>query len=462
MTRYAKIIGSGAYIPSEEHGNDEFRQRFGAEVINKNEEATGFMTRFRAPADWAASDMAVEACRLALRDAGLQALDIDLIVLGTDTPDYITPATSVVVQHKLGATNAGTFDVGCACASFPTGLAIASGMMANQANIRRVLVVGVYMMHRLADLENDPMSFYYGDGAGAVVLQASEEPGFISSSLFADGSYNQCWGIYSSGTVEPPSEESLKAGRTRVKFVTPFPSSVNREGWPKRVREVAKNGNFGVNDIDHIVFTQVRSKTITQVMEDLGLPENKAIKIMHEYGYMGSACIPVAFDIARKKKLVGPGSLVVFMGRGWIQSMCGCHAPVTFFYNSQGLFLAKELFFILNISSICRQLPILNEENKMEAAPMKSLVSKNSIFLMVMVFLFSFVASMASAVNKQEMFELGERIRVLQNRITDAYEELRKLNEEGGDQAQEQAQIVMAQIKEMKIELQKLQKIWKN
>jgi septal ring factor EnvC (AmiA/AmiB activator) len=94
----------------------------------------------------------------------------------------------------------------------------------------------------------------------------------------------------------------------------------------------------------------------------------------------------------------------------------------------------------------------------MEAAPMKSLVSKNSIFLMVMVFLFSFVASMASAVNKQEMFELGERIRVLQNRITDAYEELRKLNEEGGDQAQEQAQIVMAQIKEMKIELQKLQK----
>lgn len=322
MNRYAKIAGSGAYIPTEEHHNDEFRKKFGAEVINKSEEATGILTRFRAPADWAASDMAVEACKAALADAKLKPEDIDLIVLGTDTPDYITPATSVVVQHKLGAKNAGTFDVGCACASFPTGLAIASGMMSNQPNIRRALVIGVYMMHRLADLENDPMSFYYGDGAGAVVLEVSDKPGFISSAIQADGSYYECWGIFSSGTKEPPSEESHKAGRTKVKFVTPFPSTINREGWPKRVREVAKNGNFEVADIDHVVFTQVRSKTITQVMEDLGLPENKAIKIMHEVGYMGSACIPVAFDMARKRGLIKEGNLVVFMGSGVGYNQC--------------------------------------------------------------------------------------------------------------------------------------------
>ncbi len=322
MTRYAKIIGSGAYIPSEEHNNDEFRKKFGEEVINKNEEATGILTRFRAPADWATSDLAVESCKIALKDAGLTAEDIDLIVLGTDTPDYITPATSVVVQHKLGAKNAGTFDVGCACASFPTGMAIASGMISNQPNIKRALVIGVYMMHRLADLENDPMSFYYGDGSGAVVLEASDKPGFVSSAIFADGSYNECWGIYSSGTQEPPSELSLKEGRTKVKFVTPFPSSVNREGWPKRIREAAANGNFSVSDIDHIIFTQVRSKTITQVMEDLGLPEEKAIKIMHEYGYMGSACIPVAFDVAKKRGLVKKGDLVVFMGSGVGYNQC--------------------------------------------------------------------------------------------------------------------------------------------
>ena len=322
MTRYAKIAGSGVFIPKEEHSNEELRRKFGDEVINKNEEATGILTRFHAPADWAASDLAVEACRAALADAGLQPEDIDLIVLGTDTPDFITPATSVVVQHKLGAKNAGTFDVGCACASFPTGLAIASGMMSNQFNIKRALVIGVYMMHRLADTENDPMSFYYGDGAGAVVLEAGDKPGFISSALYADGSFYECWGIYASGTKEPPSEEAIKAGRTKVRFVSPFPSSVNREGWPKRVREVAANGGFKVEDIDHIVFTQVRSKTITQVMEDLGLPEEKAIKIMHEYGYMGSACLPVAFDVARRRGLVKEGNLVVFVGSGVGYNQC--------------------------------------------------------------------------------------------------------------------------------------------
>jgi len=322
MAKYARIAGSGAYIPTEEHSNEEFRRKFGEEIINKSEEATGILTRFRAPADWATSDLAVEACRAAMADAGVQPGDIDLIVLGTDTPDYITPATSVVVQHKLGAKNAGTFDVGCACASFPTGLSIASGMMSNQPNIKRALVIGVYMMQRLADLDNDPMSFYYGDGAGAVVLEVSDKPGFISSALAADGSYYECWGIYSSGTKEPPSEESLKAGRTQVRFVTPFPSSVNREGWPKRVREVAANGGFKVEDIDHIVFTQVRSKTITQVMGDLGLPEEKAIKIMHEYGYMGSACLPVAFDVARRRGLVKEGSLVVFVGSGVGYNQC--------------------------------------------------------------------------------------------------------------------------------------------
>lgn len=322
MNRYAKIIGTGAFIPEDEHPNAEFRKRFGSETIDKNEEATGILTRFYAPKDWCTSDLAVAACKKALEDAAVTAEEIDLIILGTDTPDHITPATSVVVQHKLGAKKAGTFDVGCACASFPTGLAIAAGMMANQLNLKKVLVTGVYMMQRLADLENDPMSFYYGDGAGAAVLEVSDQPGFISSALFADGSFNECWGIFAGGTKEPANIEAIKAGRTQVKFVTPFPSSVNREGWPARVREVAQNGNFDVSDIDHIVFTQVRSKTITQVMQDLGLPEEKAIKIMHEYGYMGSACLPVAFDLTRKRGLVKPGDLVVFVGSGVGYNQC--------------------------------------------------------------------------------------------------------------------------------------------
>jgi 3-oxoacyl-[acyl-carrier-protein] synthase-3 len=322
MNPCARIIGSGAFIPAEEHDNDELRARFGRETIDKSEEATGILTRFYAPADWAASDLAVKACEAALRDAHLEARDIDLIVLGTDTPDFLTPATSVVVQHKLGAARAGTFDVGCACASFPTGMAIASGIIATQPNVRRVLVVGVYMMHKLADLTADPMCFYYSDGAGAVVLEAGDKPGFISSAYAADGSYARNWGVFAGGTAEPATVTAVQEGRTQVRFVTPFPSTVNREGWPRRVREVAQNGGFAVSDIDHIIFTQVRSKTITQVMEDLGLPEKKAHKIMHKYGYLGSACLPVAFDDARRLGKVGPGNLVVFVGSGVGYNQC--------------------------------------------------------------------------------------------------------------------------------------------
>ncbi len=126
MTRYAKIISSGAYLPEIERPNSAMREKFG-EVIDKFGASSGINTRFYAPDDWATSDLAVEAGKNAIQKAGLTPDDIDLIILGTDSPDYITPATSVVVQHKFGAINAGTFDVGCACASFPTGLSTGCG-----------------------------------------------------------------------------------------------------------------------------------------------------------------------------------------------------------------------------------------------------------------------------------------------------------------------------------------------
>jgi 3-oxoacyl-[acyl-carrier-protein] synthase III len=143
-----------AYIPRDEH-----RTRIAATLRQGSHRQIRRRHRYfdpiYAPNDWATSDLAVAACKSALAEARLQPEDIDLLVLGTDTPDFMTPATSVVVQHKLGLKKAGTFDVGCACASFPTGLAIASGIMATQPQIKRALVVGVYLMHRLADLEKD-------------------------------------------------------------------------------------------------------------------------------------------------------------------------------------------------------------------------------------------------------------------------------------------------------------------
>lgn len=239
-----------------------------------------------------------------------------MIILGTDSPDYITPATSVVAQHKLGAKRAGTFDVGCACASFPTGLNIASGLIASNPNMKYILVIGAYMMHKLSDWENDLMSFFYGDGAGAAILTASDKPGFISSTFFADGSYHKHWGIYSGGTYEPATEESLKAGRTKVKLVTPFPPEVNHEGWPARMRELAVNGNFDLQDVDLAIYTQVRLPSIKLVQETLGLPVEKAHWIMDRFGYTGSACLPMAFNDAVEQGKVHSGDLVTFIGSG--------------------------------------------------------------------------------------------------------------------------------------------------
>lgn len=315
MSRYASIIATGSYLPPIERTNAEMAARFG-EVIGKFEASSGITTRFYAPDDWVTSDLAVEAAKAALQDAGLQPDDLDLIILGTDSPDYITPATSVVVQHKLGATHAGTFDLACACASFPTGLNLAAGLIATNPYLKKVMVIGAYMMHRLADYQNDVMSFFYGDGAGAAILTADSKPGFVSSSFFADGSYHRNWGIYAGGTLEPASVEAVQAGRTQVRLVKPFPAEVNNEGWVLRMRELAEHGSFDLKDIDLAIYTQVRLNTIKLVQETLGLPIEKAHWIMNKWGYTGSACLPMCFDDARKAGKVKSGDLVTFVGSG--------------------------------------------------------------------------------------------------------------------------------------------------
>ena len=315
--RHAVITGTGRYLPEHEVSNDELRVRFAhlPEFVDKMEASTAIKTRWRAPESWATSDLAVEASKRALEKAGKRPEDLDLIILGTDSPDYLTPATSVVVQYKLGAKNAGTFDVGCACASFPTGLANAAGLIATNPSIRTVLVIGVYLMSRLAD-PADPTIFFYGDGAGAAVLEASDAPGFLGSAYQADGTYFRHWGIYSSGTAEPPNEDSLKAGRTKVRLVERYPPEINHEGWPRLVRKLAANTGFAVGDIDSIIFTQVRQPSIELVMGDLGLPMERTFTNMDRCGYTGSACIPIALDEAVEQGRITRGQLVVFIGSG--------------------------------------------------------------------------------------------------------------------------------------------------
>lgn len=318
MPRYAAIAATGRYLPEIEVSNDALRRRFDErfpQFVDRMEQSSGIRRRWHAPEDWATSDVALPAARQALERAGIRPGDLDLLILGTDSPDYITPATSVVLQDKLGAKNAGTFDVGCACASFPTGFAAAAGIIASNQAIRTVLVVGVYLMHKLSE-PDDPMSFFYGDGAGAAVLVPADEPGFVAAAFQADGAYAKHWAIFAGGTAEPASEEALRAGRTRVQMAQRYPPEINHEGWPRLVRRLARDGGFALGDIDFAIFTQVRKPSIELVMQDLGLPLEKTHTVMEEWGYTGSACIPMALDDAREKGRIEAGDLVVLVGSG--------------------------------------------------------------------------------------------------------------------------------------------------
>lgn len=320
MNRFADITGTGSYLPEIEVANDALRERFAARpglenFVDEMETRTGIRRRWYAPDDWATSDLALPAARRALEAAGKTPEDVDLLIVGTDSPDYLTPATSTVLQHKLGATNAGSWDIGCACASFPTGLASAAGLIATSSSVRTVLVVGVYLMHRLAD-PDDPTIFFYGDGAGAAVVERVEEPGFVGATARADGSYAENWGIFAGGTAEPASVEAVKAGRTQVRLVEPYPPEINHEGWPMLTRRLAEAEGFDVQDIDFILFTQVRKPSVQLVMDELGLPIERTHTIMEESGYTGSACIAMALDDAVRKGKVSPGALTVLVGSG--------------------------------------------------------------------------------------------------------------------------------------------------
>ena len=315
---HATLKSTGIYVPEIEVTNASLAKRFAEsapDFVAKMEASTGIGTRFYAPDPWATSDLAVRAAKHALARGGVAPEDVDVIIVGTDSPDYMTPATSTVVQRKLGAKKAGTYDVGCACASFPTALATASGLMATNPWMKNVLVIGAYMMHKLAD-PNDNMIFFYGDGAGAALLQPGESGGVMQSAFRADGNFAEMWGIMSGGTAEPASEESVRAGRTQVRMTEKYPPEVNDEGWPAVAHAVAERNGFKLSDVDLFVFTQVRKRTIEKVMKTLEIPFAKAHTIMEKWGYTGSACIPMALHDAIESGRAKKGDLCMLVGSG--------------------------------------------------------------------------------------------------------------------------------------------------
>jgi 3-oxoacyl-[acyl-carrier-protein] synthase-3 len=325
--RHATITGTGSFVPARVVANAELSAALGEDIDAFVANTLGIRERHWCAPDESTADLAEEAARAALADAGLSVEDVDLLIVSTDTPEYVSPATSSVLHGRLGMRRtAGTFDVNSACAGFATALDAAWKYIRADERYERVLVVAVYAMSKYLDPADKKTVTIFADGAGAVVLEFSDAPGLLASELYADGSLAPGMGVFAGGTAEPITADVLNDGiRNRLRFVEKYPKEVNEEGWPRIARSVLGRIGAEVGDVDLWLWTQVNRSTIEMVMDRLGVPMEKAHTVMDKWGYTGSACLPMALDDAVKAGRLRDGDLVLLTGSGAGLSM-GCVA----------------------------------------------------------------------------------------------------------------------------------------
>jgi len=323
VLRRATLTGTGLYAPGEPIPNAWFDERYGMDIGTFLVAERNIRQRHFMADDQATSDLVVPAAEEALASAGLAAGDLDLIIVATDTPDYISPSTAAVVQHKLGARRAGVFDVNTACAGFVTALDMAGKYIAADDRYGAILVAGAYGMSKFLDWDDYKRTTLFADGAGAVIVRPTDAPGrgLLASTLYADGQYHDYMGIYAGGTHQPATAEAVAAGDTRLRFAKRIPPETNIVHWPRLVREVLDPLGLAPADVDHFLFTQINIGSIHATLDELGVPHERSHNVMDRFGYTGSACIPMALaDAARAHKL-RDGDLVVFVGSGGGMSM---------------------------------------------------------------------------------------------------------------------------------------------
>jgi len=315
---YARIIGTGSYVPQKVLTNDDLRRMIGEDIDDFVSNVIGIKERHICATGESTADLAEAASKKALESAGITAGDLDLIILATDTPEHLSPATSVVVQDRIGAKNAGTFDVNCACAGFVTALDTAAKYIIADPAYKNVLVIGAYAMSKYIDWHDKKTATIFADGAGALVLQANDDiPGFLGSRLVADGSFSDYMGIYAGGTRTPVTDDVLREALwTKVRFARRYPPEVNIEGWPRIIGEVLEKCELALNDVSLFLFTQVNLSTIKEVMKNLDVSMERTHTVMGKWGYTGSACIPMVLDDAVQERKVKPGDNLIMCASG--------------------------------------------------------------------------------------------------------------------------------------------------
>ena len=318
MGRNAVISGWGMYAPSRVMTNEELTR-----LVDTSDEwivsRTGIHERRIAADDETTTTLSVLASRDALAVAGVDASQVDLVIVGTCSPDYPLPATAVLVATELGATRAAGFDLQAACSGFLFALATGSSFI-RSGTYRNVLVIGVEVLSRFIDWTDRNTCVLFGDGAGAVLLSASDQPGgLLGADLFSDGSGCEAIIVPGGGSADPASAETVASGKHYIRML-------GREVYKYATRQLAdsaanalRDAGLTVGDIDQFVFHQANLRIIESVQKALGIPDDKLFINIEKYGNTSAASVPMALVEAVAAGRIRPGAriLMVAFGAGY-------------------------------------------------------------------------------------------------------------------------------------------------
>ncbi|MBV2235749.1 MAG: ketoacyl-ACP synthase III [Sterolibacterium sp.] len=307
---HARITGTGSYLPGAPVSNDDLRTR-GIDTSDEwIVERTGIRARHLASEGVTSSDLALEACRRALEAAGRLADEVDLIVYATSTPDFIFPSSAAILQRKLGIRNGGAaFDVQAVCTGFIYGLTVAEKFIRSGSH-KCALVVGAEVFSRILNWEDRGTCVLFGDGAGAVVLEASEQPGILASSLHADGSYSDILSV--PGQISQGLVTGSPFLQMDGKAVFKFAVKVLAE----TAGEVLEAAGMNTLDIDWLIPHQANIRILQATAKKLELSEDKVIVSVDRHGNTSAASVPLALDMAVRDGRIKPGHTLLLEGVG--------------------------------------------------------------------------------------------------------------------------------------------------
>lgn len=305
---YSRILGTGSYLPENVLTNHDL-----AKIVDTSDDwivsRTGIRERHVAAADERASDLALHASRRALEAAGIGPDELGLIIVATTTPDVVFPSTACLLQAKIGARNCPAFDVQAVCTGFIYALAVAD-LFVKSGQARYALVVGSEVFSRILDWSDRTTCVLFGDGAGAVVLGASDAPGLLASKLHADGTYSAILtvpGTLSSGKVEGKPFVVME-GNAVFKFAVRVLSDV--------VDEVLPEAGLTLAEVDWIIPHQANVRLIEATAKKLGVGMDRVVVAVDRHGNTSAASIPLALDEAVRDGRVRRGQAVVLEGVG--------------------------------------------------------------------------------------------------------------------------------------------------